>query len=98
MQEDQYAKGKYEKTANDELKLFVELKNLQNKKNVSMTEISLAWLMQKVTSPIVGATKKHHIDDAIRALDVTLNENEICYLEELYVPHRLVGVMAENKL
>ena len=98
MQEDQYAKGKYEKTANDDLKIIRRVEELAKQKNVSMTEISLAWLMQKVTSPIVGATKKHHIDDAIRALDVTLNENEICYLEELYVPHRLVGVMAENKL
>ena len=98
MQEDQYAKGKYEKTANDDLKIIRRVEELAKQKNVSMTEISLAWLMQKVTSPIVGATKKHHIDDAIRALDMTLNENEISYLEELYVPHRLVGVMAENKL
>lgn len=64
--------------------------------NVSMTEISLAWLLTKVTSPIVGATKLHHIDGAVKAADLILTPEEIDYLEEPYVPHKLVGVMAQN--
>ena len=59
-----------------------------------MTEISLAWLLTKVASPVVGATKKHHVDGAVAAVDVALTPEEIAYLEELYCPHKLVGIMA----
>ena len=62
-----------------------------------MTEVSLAWLLSKVDSPIVGATKLHHVDGAAAAVDVTLSSEEIAYLEEPYVPHGIVGVMAQNK-
>ena len=61
-----------------------------------MTEISLAWLMAKVTSPIVGATKLHHVEGAAKAAELKLSEEELSYLEELYLPHKLVGVMAQN--
>ena len=61
-----------------------------------MTEISLAWLLTKVTSPVVGATKLHHIEGAAKAVKLTLSVEEIFYLEGLYVPHRLVGVIAQN--
>ncbi len=62
-----------------------------------MTEISLAWLLTKVTSPVVGATKLHHIEGAAKAVDLELSSDEIAYLEEPYVPHPLSGVMAQNK-
>lgn len=62
-----------------------------------MTEISLAWLLTKVTSPVVGATKPHHIDGAVDAVYIQLTDLEQQYLEELYKPHALVGVMAEKK-
>lgn len=61
-----------------------------------MTEISLAWLLTKVDSPVVGATKLHHIEGAAKAAELTLSNEEISYLEEAYIPHKLVGVMAEN--
>ena len=61
-----------------------------------MTEISLAWLLSKVTAPVVGATKLHHIEGAAKAVDLILTEEETAYLEEPYVPHALVGVMAQN--
>ena len=69
---------------------------LAENKGVSMTQISLAWLLAKVTSPVVGATKLHHIEGAAKAVDLTLTAEEIKYLEEAYVPHKLVGVMAQN--
>ena len=53
--------------------------------------------MTKVTAPVVGATKKHHIDAAVKAADIILSDEEIKYLEELYKPHPLVGVMSSNK-
>ena len=97
LNEDSYAKGKYDATKDQDQKIIERVIALADKKGVSMTEISLAWLMNKVTSPVVGATKLHHIDGAIRAVDVKLTEEDMIYLEELYQPHKLVGVMAENK-
>ncbi len=97
MQEDTYAKGKYDATADADLKIIKRVEELSQKKNVSMTEISLAWLMNKVCSPIVGATKTFHIDGAVKATNLILSDDEMNYLEELYVPHALVGVMASNK-
>ena len=61
-----------------------------------MTEISLAWLLTNVTAPVVGATKLHHIEGAAKATELELTSEECAYLEELYVPHPLVGVMAQN--
>jgi aryl-alcohol dehydrogenase-like predicted oxidoreductase len=62
-----------------------------------MIQISLAWLLTKVESPIVGATKLHHIEGAVKSLDVHLTADDIHYLEEPYMPHNLSGVMAVNK-
>ena len=53
--------------------------------------------MTKVTSPVVGATKFHHIEGAAKAVDLELSPEELLYLEEPYVPHTLAGVMAQNK-
>lgn len=97
LKEDNYAKGKYDATKDTDQAIINRVIELSNKRNVSMTEISLSWLMSKVTSPVVGATKIHHIDGAIKAIDLKLTEEEKEYLEELYQPHKLVGVMAQNK-
>ena len=95
--EDQFAKGKYDASADIDLQIIKRVEELAEKRNVSMTEISLAWLLTKATSPVVGATKLHHIDGAVKAVDLKLSEDEINYLEELYKPHPRVGVMAQNK-
>ena len=62
-----------------------------------MKDGSLAWLLTRVTSPVVGATKLHHIEGAAKAVDLELTDGETAYLEEPYVPHPLAGVMAQNK-
>ena len=49
-----------------------------------------------MTAPIVGATKPHHFADAIKSLDVELTEEEMKYLDEPYVPHTVVGPLAEG--
>lgn len=92
--EDAYAKGKYDATEAQDRLIVERVAALAEKKGVSMTEISLAWLLTKVTSPVVGATKLHHIDGAVKAVDLLLSDEECAWLEELYVPHKLVGVMA----
>lgn len=61
-----------------------------------MSEISLAWLLSKTDAPVVGATKLDHIDGAAKAVELALADEELAYLEELYIPHKLVGVMAQN--
>ena len=94
--EDGYAKFKYDATAKQDGIIINRVAELSERHGVSMTEVSLAWLLGKVTAPVVGATKLHHIEGAAKAVDLTLSPEEITYLEEKYVPHRLVGVMAQN--
>ena len=96
LEEDSYAKGKYDATAEQDGKIIQRVAELADKHGVSMTEISLAWLLTKVTSPVVGATKLHHIEGAAKAVDLELTAEELAYLEEPYVPHKLVGVMVQN--
>ena len=95
--EDAYAKFKYDATADQDNAIISRVAELSEKRGVTMTELSLAWLLTKVTAPVVGATKLHHIEGAVKAVDMALNDSEIAYLEEPYVPHPLAGVMAQNK-
>ena len=97
LEKDSYAKFKYDATAQQDGVIISRVAELADKRGVSMTEISLAWLLTKVTSPVVGATKFHHIDGAVKATELQLTDDEIAWLEEPYVPHSLVGVMAQNK-
>ena len=78
-------------TANTEIAQAVQ--EVAEAKGVTQAQIALAWLLSKpvVTAPIVGATKLHYLDDAIAAVNVKLSGAEIAALEELYVPHAVVG-------
>lgn len=96
LEEDSYAKFKYDATAAQDNTIIQRVAELSEKRGVSMTEISLAWLLTKVTSPVVGATKLHHVEGAAKAAELVLTQEECAYLEEPYVPHKLVGVMAQN--
>ena len=96
LEADSYAKFKYDATAAQDALIIQRVAELADKRGVSMTEISLAWLLTKVTAPVVGATKFSHVDGAARAVELELSNDEIAYLEEPYVPHALVGVMAQN--
>ena len=97
LREDSYAKFKYDSTKEQDEVIIQRVRELAKKRNVTMTEISLAWLLTKVTSPIVGATKISHIETAAKAVELKLTDDEIKYLEEPYLPHPLSGVMAQNK-
>lgn len=94
--EDDYAHLKYDATAEQDGIIIRRVAELAQKHGISMTEISLSWLLTKTSAPIVGTTKMNHIESAARAVDFILNADEIRFLEEPYVPHRLVGVMAQN--
>ena len=61
---------------------------------VTMTEVALAWLLKRgVAAPIVGATKVPHFNDAVRALDLDLSDEDAAYLEEPYKAHEVVGAL-----
>lgn len=96
LEQDSYARQKYETAASQDAIILQRVAQLAEKRQVSMTEISLAWLLTKVTAPVVGATKASHVEGAVKAVDVRLTEEECRYLEECYVPHKLVGVMTDN--
>jgi 1-deoxyxylulose-5-phosphate synthase len=66
---------------------------IAEKQGVPRVHIALAWLLQKepVTAHIIGAPKITHLEDAVGALSVKLTQEEVAYLEEPYVPQRIVG-------
>ena len=96
MNMDNFAKSKYQDTADQDQEIIQRVHKIAEKYQVTMTEVSLAWLLTKATAPVVGATKVHHIDGAVAAVNLKLTAEDIHYLEELYSPHPLVGVMANN--
>ena len=96
LEEDDYARLKYDATAAQDSVIIGRVAELADRRGVSMTEIALAWLLTRVTAPVVGATRLHHIEGAAKAAELTLTPEETAYLEQPYVPHRLVGVMAQN--
>ena len=94
--EDSYAKLKYDATEKQDSGIIRRVDELAQSRGVTMTEIALAWLLAKGTVPVVGTTKINHIEGAAKATELQLSENEMTYLEELYLRHDLVGVMAQN--
>jgi aryl-alcohol dehydrogenase (NADP+) len=66
---------------------------IADERGIPRAQVALAWLLSKpaVTAPIVGATKAHHLADAVAAVDVELTDDEIARLEEPYIPHRVAG-------
>ena len=59
--------------------------------------MALAWHYAKgVASPIAGATKVKHFDDVCGAMDFSLSNDDVAYLEELYIPHEIVGQITHN--
>ena len=93
-QTDQTAIAKYDGMESADRKIVQRVQELAEKHHVTMTQIALAWQFAKgVTSPIVGATKTQYLDDAVGALSVSLSDDEITYLEELYVAHPIVGAL-----
>ena len=89
---DAMAARKYDSTEKTDHEISMRVASLAEKHGVTMTQISLAWLFAKgILSPIIGATKARYLDDACGALDVSLTDEEIAYLEEPYEPHKISG-------
>ena len=77
----------------DDRVIVERVAEIAGERGVSRAQVALAWVLAKpfVTSPIVGATKPSHIDDAVAAVDVVLTDDEVARLEEPYTPHQVVG-------
>lgn len=89
---DEVAKRKYDSTEKTDMIIVNRVKEIADKYQVTRAQIALAWLWAKgVTAPVVGVTKEKYLNDFIAALDVKLTKEDIDYLEECYVPHRIMG-------
>lgn len=94
---DRVAKGKYDRMEQQDIGIVKRVAELAERYGCKLSQIALAWQWTKgVTAPIVGETKVGYIDDAAGALDVKLTDSDIAYLEELYVPHPIVGAIDRN--
>ena len=94
---DRVAKGKYDRMEDQDIKIVSRVKELADKYGCNMSQIAIAWQLAKgIASPIIGATKPRYIDDAVGALDISLSLEDVAYLEEMYVPHPIVGAISKN--
>ena len=94
---DQIAKAKFDRTFEQDKAIAERVKTLAEQKNTSRSAVALAWLLAKqpVASVLIGASKTKYIDEAAQAFDVKLTADEMAYLEELYQPHELIGVVKD---
>lgn len=94
---DNVVKGKYDHMEQYDMGIVTRVNELAEKYDCKMSQIAIAWHLAKgVASPIIGTTKMKYIDDAVGALDVKLSADDVAYLEELYVPHPIVGAINQN--
>ena len=90
---DKIGVAKYGSTLGEDAPIIQHVYELAEAHGTSMANIALAWLLTKADAPIVGATKPERVAQTVEALSIELSPEDIAYLEEPYVPHRLVGVM-----
>lgn len=90
---DKFGKILYDKTKESDQFVIAQVNKLAEKREVPPSQIALAWLLAKpvVTTPIIGATKPHHLQDAVNALAIKLSKEEIQELEKPYIPHEIAG-------
>ena len=92
-QTDEYGKKLYSRTEEADKPVVDCLGEIAKARGICRAKIALAWLLHKpaITAPIVGATKLHHLEEAVAAVDVKLSDAEIDALEAPYVPHPIAG-------
>jgi len=90
---DQFGKTLYAQSEEADHRVIDRVGEIAAARDVPRAQVALAWLLQApgVTSPIVGATKPHHLEDAVQALSVSLTPEEVKALQEPYVPHSVLG-------
>lgn len=94
---DRVAMGKYDRMEEQDMQVVARVHELSEKHDCKMSQVALAWQWAKgIAAPIIGATKTAYLDDAAGALNVRLTDEDIAYLEEMYVLHPVVGAVKEN--
>lgn len=94
---DKVAIEKYDSMEKQDMKIVARVHELSEKYHCKMSQIALAWQWAKgIAAPIIGATKIGYLDDGVGALKVKLTDSDVAYLEELYVPHPIVGAISHN--
>lgn len=90
---DQIARSKYDSTEDTDKAIVEQVGRIAEARGVPRVQVALAWLLAKdpVVAPVIGATKADHLDTALGALDLVLDEAELQALEEPYRPHSIVG-------
>ena len=90
---DNFGNTMYARTEEADEKVVDRLGEVAEKRGIARAQVALAWLLSKpgITSPIVGASKPHHLEDAAAALGVRLTAEETKLLEEPYIPHPVLG-------
>jgi aryl-alcohol dehydrogenase-like predicted oxidoreductase len=93
METDEFGKRLYSVMPDADRKIVERVAEIARNRGVPRAQVALAWLAHKpvVIAPIVGASKRHHLDDAVAALSLRLTAEEIAALEEPYVPHPVAG-------
>ena len=94
---DKTIRSKYDQAKKNDLEIIERVATLAERLGVTMTEVALAWQFKRgVAAPIVGATNARHFDDAVRAVDLELNDDDASFLEEPYRAHEVVGAVKAN--
>ena len=90
---DVFGKTLYKQAEASDKEIVGNVQKIAEAHGVPLAQIALAWMLTKsvVTSPIVGATKMHHLEDAVAALNVHLTDEEIAALESAYTPRFVAG-------
>jgi 1-deoxyxylulose-5-phosphate synthase len=92
-QTDAFGSGLYKNIGDADRAVVEAVAAVAKARGVPRAQVALAWVAQKpgVTAPIIGASKPHHLTDAVAALSLKLTHEEIAALEAPYVPHEVVG-------
>jgi aryl-alcohol dehydrogenase-like predicted oxidoreductase len=93
VESDVFGNALYSKTEEADRKVVDSLGNLAEQRGIPRAQLALSWLLSRpgVTSPIVGASKPHHLEDAVAALTIKLSPEEVATLEAPYNPHPVLG-------
>ena len=87
-------RSKYGSTEAIDQIIIDRVAEIAQKHGITRSQVSLAWLMHKGCVPVIGSTKIIHLEDSVESVGIALSEEDISYLEEKYVPHKIVGPLA----
>lgn len=94
---DKTIRSKNDHAKENDMEIIGRVAELAERLGVSMSQVALAWQFKRgVTAPIVGATNAKHFDDAVKAVDLTLSDEDAAFIEAPYKAHEIVGAISAN--